>query len=190
MKRFLMIAVVWLGSAGFCLAQDSTGELIGFYQRVMTFKVNTGISTSPDISQSLNGGGFGYSQTISDKWSLYFQMGFFGGAKLADFYNIKPILEFQGMQYYKRGSKIDFYGKAGLGFARYVIQAGGADLGVAYKMAFQYGGGTEIFLKNGLYLLVEGTGLTMGVPADTFVINPPAGWNTSFMLTTGIAVRF
>jgi hypothetical protein len=116
-------------------------------------------------------------------------MGFFGGADLAGV-KIKPILNFQGMQIYKRTGKVDFYGKAGVGFARYVIQAGGQDLGVAYKMALQYGGGTELLLKNGLYLIIEGTGVTMGVPADSFVYNPPSGWNTSVMLTTGIAIRF
>jgi hypothetical protein len=196
MKRILMIAVVWLGSAGFCLAQDSSGELYGFYQRFMNFKVDTNIPGAPKIDQALNGGGFGYLQSLSNKVGIYFQLGFFGGAKLSEI-NIKPITEFQGLQFTKRTGRADFYGKAGVGFARYVIQAGGSDLDVAYKMAFQYGVGTELKLGNGLYLLLEGTGVSMGVPADVAsyylyggVAEGRTGWNTGLMLTTGIAIRF
>ncbi len=190
MKRILMIAVVWLGSAGFCLAQDSSGELYGFYQRFMNFKVDTKIPGAPVTDQALNGGGFGYLQSITNKFGIYFQLGFFGGADVIG-YNVKTITEFQGLQITKHTGRADFYGKAGVGFARYVIQGGGSDLGVAYKMAFQYGGGTELKLGNGLYLLLEGTGVSMGVPGDTFSLyEGRTGWNTGLMLTTGIAIRF
>ena len=52
-----------------------------------------------------------------------------------------------------------------------------------------YGGGTEVKMKEGLYLVLEASRLTMRVPNLT---NLPGrtGWDNSWLLSTGIAVHF
>jgi hypothetical protein len=187
MKRLLMAIVIWVGSAGFCLAQQASGgEMQGFYQRVQSFTFRDP-AIGLDISgQTFNGGGFGFVFNITEKFALYQQTGFFGGVG-QDGLNIRLITEFQGMQMTKHTGRADFFVKGGVGFARYVFS--GALSGVNYNMAFQYGGGTEIKLKPSLYLLIEVTGLSMTVPNLTDS-QDRSKWNTSFLIGPGISIHF
>lgn len=187
MRRYGMVLAMWLCGTGVCLAQQGpSGELQGFYQRIQTFKMRSGGDLFADYNKATNGGGFGFAYNITDRFGIYQQMAFLGGAK-DEAYDItmRMITEFQGMQVTKRYDKIDFYAKGGLGFVRYSVQNSGES-----KMAFQYGGGAEIKVGNsGMYLILELTRLSMGVP-QFFFTDDRSKWCNTFLISPGIAIRF
>lgn len=187
MRRYGIILAMWLCGTGVCLAQQGPqGELQGFYQRIQTFKMQSGGPVFADYDKATNGGGFGFVYNVTDKFGIFQQTGFLGGAKdeLSGL-TMRMITEFQGMQVTKRAKGIDFYAKAGVGFSRYVIE----NSGVWYSLAFQYGGGAEINIGRGLYLVLEATGLSMGVP-ELYYTDDRSGWCNTLMITPGIAIRF
>jgi len=192
MRRYGIVLAVWLCGTGVCLAQQGPqGELQGFYQRIQTFKMRSGGgegSYFADYNKATNGGGFGFVYNITDRFGMYQQTGFLGGAKDQDL-TMRLITEFQGMRVTKNAKGIDFFAKGGVGFARYVLQQSGSQLGVYYNVAFQYGGGAEIDIGRGMFLLLEVTGLSMGVP-ELYFTDDRSKWCNTLMITPGIAIRF
>ncbi len=185
MKRYGIVVAMWLCGAGVCLAQQGPGgELQGFYQRMQTFKMRSGGDVFSNVDNATNGGGFGFLYNVTEKFSIYQQTGFLGGAEDSG-YKMRMITEFQGVQLTKRTNAIDFYAKGGVGFNRYVIE----NLNVWYKMAFQYGGGAEIKVGNGMYLILEATRVSMGVP-EFYLTDDRSKWCNTFLLNSGIAIRF
>jgi hypothetical protein len=185
MKRLTMVAILLWGS-GICLAQDSKQEIQGVYLRIQGFTFNSGSTDFNIQNASINGGGYAFVYHITEKFGLFQQMGFFGGAEQNGL-KVKLITEFQGMQVNKKTGPLLLYAKGGLGFTRYVFS--GAFSGVDSHFALNYGGGTEIKIKEGLNLILEATRLTMGLPNLT---NAPgrSGWDNSWQLATGIAIHF
>jgi hypothetical protein len=158
----------------------------GFYQRIQTFKMRSGGAIFENYDKATNGGGFGFVYNITEKFAMFQQTGFLGGPKDEPTgLTMRMITEFQGMQLTKRTNAIDFYVKGGIGFARYVIE----NSGVSYNVAFQYGGGTEIKVGRGLYLVLEATGLSMGVP-ELYYTDDRSKWCNTLMFTSGVAIRF
>ncbi len=184
MKR-LMIAAILLWGSGICLAQASR-ELQGVYLRIQGFTFNSGTTDFDIEGASINGGGYVFVQHITEKFGLFQQMGFFGGAEQNGL-KVKLINEFQGVQVSKKTGPLILYAKGGLGFTRYIFS--GAFSGVDSHFALNYGGGAEIKIKEGLNLVLEATRLTMGLPNLT---NAPrrSGWDNSWQLATGIAFHF
>jgi len=184
MKRYGIVVAMWLCGAGVCLAQQGPGgEMQLFYQRIQTFKMRSGGPIFADYDKATNGLGFGFVYNITEKFAMFQQTGFFSGVEDSG-YKMRMITEFQGVQLTKRTGAIDFYVKGGVGFARYVIENG-----VSYSVAFQYGVGTEIKIGRGLYLVVEATRLSMGVP-ELYYTEDRSKWCNTFLLTSGIAIRF
>jgi hypothetical protein len=190
MKRLLMVMVIWIGCAGVCLAQQQSGELQGFFGRWQPFHYKDP-SLGIDMSgKAFTGGGFGMLLNVTEKFGIYQQTGFFGG--VSDNGNsFSLITEFQGMQASKRKDRIDFFAKVGLGFARYVVNlpAFGVQQYPSYNFALQYGGGTEIKLKPGLYLLIEVTAITSRLPNLTGA-DGRSTWNTGIQIGPGISLHF
>ncbi|MBZ5496533.1 MAG: hypothetical protein LAP85_09020 [Acidobacteriia bacterium] len=187
MKRFVILAV-WLCSSGICLAQDYTGELQLTYQRVQSFTFNSGSSFFNVDGAALNGGGFGFVYNITNKFGLFQQMGFFGGVEQNGL-KIRMITELQGVRLTAHKGPFDFYAKGGLGFTRYVFEVSGGTAGVDSHLALVYGGGTEFRIPGGLFMIIDASRLTMGLPNLT---NLPgrSKWSNSFLLSTGVAFRF
>jgi hypothetical protein len=186
MKRFLIVAI-WLFGCGVCLAQDTKQEIQGLYQRIQGFTYNSGDPNIFDIEgAATNGGGYAFIYQITEKFGLYQQMGFFGGASQNGF-NIRLITEFQGFRISKTKGPFDLYLKGGPGFTHYVFS--GNFQGSATGFAVNYGGGTEVKMKEGLYLVLEATRVTMRVPNLTN-IDGRTGWDNSWLLSTGIAIHF
>jgi hypothetical protein len=186
MKRYGIVVAMWLCGAGVCLAQQGPGgELQGYYQRIQTFKMRSGGDVFSNVDNATNGGGFGFLYNVTDRFGIYQQMGFFGGAKdeLSGI-TMRMITEFQGVQLTKRTNAVDFYVKGGLGFTRYTIQEGGDS-----KMAFQYGGGAEIKIDNSMYIILDITRVSMGVP-QFYYTDDRSKWCNTFQFGTGIAIRF
>ena len=184
MKR-LTIAAVLLWFSGICAAQDR-GEIQGLYLRIQGFTFNSGSSNFDIENASTNGGGYVYVQHITDKFGLFQQMGFFGGAEQNGI-KLRLLTEFQGMRVNKKAGPLLLYAKGGLGFTRYSFS--GALSGGSYHFALNYGGGTEIKVKEGLGLVLEATRLTMGLPNLTGLENR-SKWDNSWQLATGIAFHF
>ena len=158
----------------------------GFTSAYRLSRCDPGGPVFADYDKATNGGGFGFVYNITDKFGIFQQTGFLGGAKdeLSGL-TMRMITEFQGMQVTKRAKAIDFYAKGGVGFSRYVIE----NSGVWYSLAFQYGGGAEINIGRGLYLVLEATGLSMGVP-ELYYTDDRSRWCNTLMITPGIAIRF
>jgi hypothetical protein len=189
MRRILIVGIIWLFSAAVGWAQQQSGELQGFYQRINSFDMKYGGGPTPyDIKgQAFNGLGYGFVFNISDKFGLYQQMGFFFSGVGQGGIDIKLITEFQGMQLTKTKGRVDLFARGGVGFSRYVFNRNS----VFYSMAFQYGGGIEIQLKQGIFMLIEVTGISMGVPDVTGYDFPDrTKWNTSLVIGPGIAIHF
>jgi len=183
MKKWMIVAVMMFGTE-VCLAQDSGGEFQGFYQRVQSFNFNSGDPIFNVQNGNTNGGGFGFVYNITPVFSLFQQTSFFGGFEQSGL-KMRLITEAQGVRLSKGTDAILFYAKGGVGFNRYVLE----NLGIDYGTAFILGGGAEIRMTEGLYLLLEATNLTMGLPNLT---NLPgrSKWDNALLFTTGIAIRF
>ncbi|MGA2262368.1 MAG: hypothetical protein ABSH28_13150 [Acidobacteriota bacterium] len=186
MKRFLIVAI-WLCGSGICLAQDTKQEIQGLYQRIQGFTFNSGDPSIFDIEKAnTNGGGYAIIYNITEKFGLFQQMGFFGGASQNGF-NMRLITELQGFKVTKTKGPFDFYAKGGLGAV--IWSFSGNFTGTQGGFAVNYGGGTEIKVKEGLYWVLEATRLTAHMPNLTGLPGR-TGWNSSWLLGTGIAVHF
>ena len=188
MRRYGIVLAMWLCGTGVCLAQQGPqGELQGFYQRIQTFKMRSGGDVFADYNKATNGAGFGFVYNITDRFGMFQQTGFLGGAKdeLSGLPPMRMITEFQGVQVTKRFHAIDLYAKGGVGFVRYVME----NQGVWYNVAFQYGGGAEISIGRGMYLVLEATRLSMGVP-ELYYTDDRSKWCNTFLISPGIAIRF
>lgn len=119
MKR-LTIAAILLWGSGICLAQDSKQEIQGVYLRIQGFTFNSGTTDFDIENASINGGGYAFVYHITEKFGLFQQMGFFGGAEQNGL-KVKLITEFQGMQVNKKTGPLILYAKGGLGFTRYIF---------------------------------------------------------------------
>jgi hypothetical protein len=186
MKRFLIVAI-WLCGSGVCLAQDTRYDLQGLYHRMQGFTYNSGDPSIFDIEKAnSNGGGYAFIYNITEKFGMFQQMDFFGGAS-QNGYNMRLITELQGFKVTKTKGPFDFYAKGGLGAA--IWSFSGNFTGTSGAFAVIYGGGTEIKVKEGLYWVLDASRLTMRVPNLT---NLPGrtGWDNSWVLSTGIAFHF
>ena len=187
MKRFLIIVLLLCGPA-YCLAQDTFTEFQGYYQRVQGFDFNSGTSQFAFKGASMNGGGFGFVFGLSPKFGFFQRTSFFGGVEQSGL-TMRVISEVQGVQLMREAGPFDFYAKGGLGFNRWVFEEFGSTTGVDYGMALVYGGGAEAKLKEGTYLVLEATRMTTGLP-NISGLPGRSKWDSSWLITTGIAFRF
>jgi len=186
--RRLAIVLVFLCGTGVCLAQDSSGELMGFYQRIQPFTFNSGDPTFNVQKAGVNGFGYAIGYNLSDKYSLFQQMGMHLGVEQNGF-KIRMITELQGMKVRTQKGPFDLYAKGGLGVMFYSFSGNFGSGGGSTKLALNYGGGTEVQVSEGLFLVLEATRLTAGLPQLT--ISPDRSkWVNAWMITTGFAIHF
>jgi hypothetical protein len=185
MNRLVVIAFL-LAWSGVCLAQGSKGELQGVYLRIQDFNFNSGSPSFNIENAKINGGGYGFVYHITKAFGFYQQMGFMEGVEQNGF-KMRLVTELQGMQLGANLGPLVLYIKGGLGFARYVFS--GTLEGADYGFAANYGGGTQIRVKRGLYLLFEATRLDLSLPNLT---NAPgrSTWDHPWQFATGIAIHY
>jgi hypothetical protein len=186
MKRLLVLAVL-LSVPGACLAQDFSGEIQGFYQRVQNigFKLfDISGATTTVSGLNTNGGGYCFVYNITPVFGFFQQMGFYAGVEPVPGLRMRTVSESQGIRLTKDKGAIAFYAKGGVGFNYYVFsQPGFSGESVGYGMALDYGGGTEIKMSEGMFLVLEAGYKTAGRPFGF-------GWDTALQITTGVAFRF
>lgn len=186
------IAQAWvlLAASGVLWAQPDfpQGEFQGFYQRVQGFDFNSGSPSFQVEQANLNGGGLGFVFNLSHWLGFWSQTGFYGGVEQSGI-QMKLINEMQGLKLTKRGlGPLAVYAKAGMGFVRYVFEIPNGTA-VRYGTSFSYGGGLDIKLSEGMSLLLEATQLSLGLP-DITGSRTRDKWDSSVLVTTGIAFRF
>ncbi len=195
MKRFVAVAFVLLFTGTLLQAQPefSEVEFQGYYQRVQGFTFSpTGVQgfDFPD-SEGFNGGGFGINYNLNHWFGIFSNTSFLGGVEQNDL-QMKIINQVQGAKITKRGfGPANFYAKGGVGFMRYVFSSGGQDLAIRYSTSFVYGGGTEIKFKEGMWLVLDLSRLSLGLPNLTgFDFEGRDKWDSSYVITTGVMFSF
>ena len=185
MRWFTGVAVMSL-VFGLCLAQDySEVEFQGFYHRVQGFD----IEDAPGFSfegEGFNGGGFGFVYNVNPYFGIFSQTSFLGGVEQSGL-SLKFINQAQGVKLTKRSDAINVFGKGGVGFVRHVFEIGGQEF-VDYGTSFVLGGGTEIKLQEGMFLLLDFSRYITGLPRVSLAQED--GWDSTWMITTGISFQF
>ncbi|RPJ59939.1 MAG: hypothetical protein EHM23_12210 [Acidobacteria bacterium] len=189
LKMRLFITVVVLSLAGsLCLAQDefSEVEFSGFYQRVQGFDFQ-GVQGFEFESEAFNGGGFGFVYNLNPFFGIFSQTSFLGGVEQSNV-KLRFINQAQGVKLTKRSDKINVFGKGGIGFVRHVFDFSGQE-SVDYGTSFLLGGGTEIKIQEGMWLMLDLSRNVMGLPQLT--INPDRDkWDSNWIITTGVSFQF
>ncbi len=188
MKRFAIVLVLLFGTH-VCLAQDSSGEIQGFYQRIQPFTFNSGSDSFNIQKAGVNGFGYAIGYNVSDKFALFQQMGFHLGVEQNGF-RMRMITELQGMKIKTQKGPFDLYAKGGLGVMYYTFSGNFGSGGGSAKFALNYGGGTEIQVGEGLFLVLEATRLTAGMPQLVPDPSDRSKWVNAWMFTTGFAIHF
>ncbi len=183
MKRLIIVAI-WLSCTGLCMAQESNGEIQGFFQRIQNFDFNSGDASFSFKGANPNGGGFGFVYNITDVFGLFQRTGFSSGIDQGG-YKMNLITESQGLRLKKQAGSVMFYALGGVGFNRYVYN----DYAGYYGMALMYGGGMQVPMMEGLNLIFEATNLTMGLPNLTNIPGR-SKWDNALMFSIGAALHF
>jgi len=187
--RWFMTAAVVLSLAGtLCLAQDefSEVEFQGFYQRVQGFDFE-GVQGFEFQDKGFNGGGFGFVYNLKPFFGIFSQTSFLAGVEQSGV-KLRFINQAQGVKLTKRSDKINVFGKGGVGFVRHVLDFGGQE-GVDYGTSFVFGGGTEIKLQEGMWLMLDFSRYITGLPRLTNFEDRDS-WDSSWLITTGISFQF
>jgi hypothetical protein len=185
----LFITVVVLSLAGsLCMAQDefSEVEFQGFYQRVQGFDFQ-GVQGFEFQNKGFNGGGFGFVYNLKPSFGIFSQTSFLAGVEQSDV-KLRFINQAQGVKLTKRSEKINVFGKGGVGFIRHVFDFGGQQ-SVDYGTSFVFGGGTEIKLQEGMWLMLDLSRNIMGLPQLTIDPNRDK-WDSNWIITTGVSFQF
>jgi hypothetical protein len=193
MKR-LLIALIAVGlAAGVCLAQPeySEMEMQAFYQRVQGFDFRSGVQGFEFQDAGFNGAGFGFVYNFKHYVGLFQQTSFLGGVEQSGV-KLRMINATQGIKLTKRGlanEKLNLYTKAGIGYVYHIFSVAGQETGDS-NMSFSYGGGAEIKMKEGIWLLLDGSRMAMGLPQLTSYEPDRDKWDSSWVFTTGISFQF
>lgn len=194
MKPLLVVAFILL-SGSILLAQPefSEVEFQGYYQRVQGFSFSPTFVEGFDFpdSEGFNGGGFGLTYNLNHWFGIFSNTSFLGGVEQNNL-QMKIINQVQGAKITKRGlGPANFYAKGGVGFIRYVFSSGGEDLAIDYSTSFVYGGGAEIKFKEGMWLVLDLSRLSLGLPNLTgFDVPGRDKWDSSYLITTGVMFAF
>jgi hypothetical protein len=190
MKNLLPVLFLLFG-CNICLAQyGPQGQLDLYYQRVQGFDYRSGSSSFDIEGANLNGGGFGIGYNLTDVFSIWTQTSFYTGAKQGDL-DLKFINQIQGIKLTKRDlGSVNLFVKGGMGFARYVFkQEGFSGESVFFSQTFNYGGGAEIGIGEGIYFFVELSQMSMGLPNITGSPDRDK-WDSNILITSGISLFF
>lgn len=187
MRLFMTLVVVSLAGS-LCLAQDefSAVEFQGYYQRVQGFDFQ-GVPGFEFEGVGFNGGGFGFVYNLNPYFGIFSQTSFLAGVEQSNV-KLRIINQAQGVKLTKRGESINVFGKGGVGFVRNVLSFGGQE-GVDYGTSFVFGGGTEIKLQEGMWLMLDLSRNIQGLPQLTFLEDRDS-WDSNWMITTGISFQF
>ncbi len=185
----LLITVVVLSLAGsLCLAQQefSEVEFQGYYQRVQGFDFQ-GVQGFEFQDKGFNGGGFGFVYNLNPFFGIFSQTSFLGGVEQSGL-RLRFINQAQGVKLTKRSDKINVFGKGGVTIVHHVFDFGGQESGDT-TMGFLFGGGTEIKLQEGMWLMLDLSRNIMGLPQLTLDNNRDK-WDSNWIITTGISFQF
>jgi len=184
----LLITVVVLSLAfSLCLAQEySEVEFQGYYQRVQGFDFR-GVAGFEFEGEGFNGGGFGFVYNLNPYFGIFSQTSFLAGVEQSGL-KLRFINQAQGVKLTKRSDAINVFAKGGVGFVRHVLDFQGQE-GVDYGTSFVFGGGTEIKIQEGMFLMLDFSRYITGLPRLTSAENRD-GWDSSWLITTGISFQF
>ena len=188
MKRLLMLLIVLGLAGGVCLSQPeySETEMMGFYQRVQGFDFQSGAEGFEFQNEGFNGGGFGFAYNFKHWLGLFQQTSFLAGVEQSGV-KLRMINATQGLKLTKRGladEKLNLFAKGGIGYVHHVFSTGGQEFGDS-NMSFTFGGGAEIKMKEGIWLVLDGSRMAMGLPQVSLVEDRDK-WDSSWVFTTGV----
>lgn len=187
---FCILLGAMLGGMTVCAwaqAETST-EISGFYQGYRKFDYKVGIEEADIRGAIMRGGGFSVAQNLATWFALWTEFSFSESIEGPAF-KVRVINNLQGLRYQTRQyGPFRFYGKGGVGFANFNIDAGSVSGGET-KISFGYGGGVQIWAADYLGFYVDASHLIMGLPNLT---NLPdrENWDSGLAFKTGLAIRF
>jgi hypothetical protein len=192
MKRLLIVVTVLLFVGNLCLAQPeySEVEFQGFYQRIQGFDFQSGAVGFEFENEGFNGGGFGFVYNVSPWLGIFSQTSFLAGVEQSGI-KLRFINQTQGAKVTKRGlvgESVNVFAKGGIGFVRHVFDAFGQQ-SIDYGTSFTGGGGTEIKLQEGMWLMLDLSRTSLGLPRLTNVPGRDK-WDSSWAITTGVSFQF
>lgn len=188
-QRIVVLFFCWLAFSGLSLAQSSPqGEIQLYYQSVQGFDFDSGTPLFSISDEDFQGGGFGFVYNLNSWFGLWSQSTFFGGVEQNEI-SLKLINQMQGVKLTARDlGPINLFGKGGMGFTRFVFETPTFET-VRFGTSFNFGGGIEYVLKEGLLLIVEGTQMSMSLP-DISGLPDRDKWDSNLLVTVGIAFQF
>jgi hypothetical protein len=192
MKRLLIVVAVLFFVGNVCLAQPdhSDVEFQGFYQRIQGFDFDSGAPGFNFEDEGFNGGGFGIVYNVSHWLGIFSQTSFLAGVEQSGI-KLRFINQTQGAKVTKRGligESVNVFAKGGIGFVRHVFDVFGQQ-SVDYGTSFTGGGGTEIKLQEGMWLMLDLSRTSFGLPQLTISPNRDK-WDSSWAITTGVSFQF
>lgn len=192
MKRLLISLIVVGVASGVSLAQPeySEAEMMVFYQRVQGFDFQSGLQGFEFQNRGFNGGGFGFVYNFKHWVGLFQQTSFLGGVEQSGL-RLRMINATQGLKLTKRGladEKLNLYVKGGIGYVHHVFSLDGSEFGDS-NMSFTAGGGAEIKMKEGIWLVLDGSRMALGLPQVSLDPNRDK-WDSNWVFTTGVSFQF
>lgn len=189
MRRLVFLSAVWLTFGSAAYAQlGGGGEFRIFYQTIQSFDFDAGGGYLIADSEAFHGGGFGFVFGLNDWFGIYTDTTFLGGVD-TDYFDMKLISQVQGAQFtWGDRDSVNLYGKAGIGFARFVIDVYGYE-DVWYQSQFDFGGGATVPITEGMHWFGE---LKMSLLSLPNLTGSPDRdkWSPSPTFSTGVLFRF
>ncbi len=190
MRRLIGIAVLGFGLTSLWAQDEPSGEFRAFYSTIPSFDFDSGAGLFRVSGDGFHGGGFGFAFNLTPWFGLFSDTEFFGGVKDSNSnIGLKLINQTQGAKFTARElGNVNLYGKAGMGFARFVFDVAQQEA-VYYQTSFLLAGGVDVPISESMYLYVEAGRRILSLPNLT---NLPERdkWSGSLGLTTGIAFAF
>lgn len=188
MRRLIGILVLSLCCTPLFAQDEPTGEFRLFYSTLQGFDFDSGSPTFQIADDSFHGGGFGFVFNLNPWFGIYSDSQFYAGVKAAGL-DLKLINQMQGVKLTARQlGGLNLYGKAGMGFARFVFSFPQGE-SVSYQTSFNLAGGLDIKLSDGFYVYGEVGRTALSLPNLTGLSNRDK-WDGNLALTTGIAFMF
>ncbi|HSW38372.1 MAG TPA: outer membrane beta-barrel protein [Acidobacteriota bacterium] len=193
MKSFTVILisallVALMAGPAVAASDEYQTEITGFYQQYRNFSYSTGIGELDMTPGVMKGGGFSVAQNLAPWFAMWTQFSFYGSLEQENM-RVGVINNQQGIRYQTRQyGPLRFYGKGGLGFSRYSVNAGGYQVSDT-KFSLAYGGGVHIWVSENFGLVLDGSHVIMGLPNLTDLAGRER-WDSGMVYTAGLTVRF
>lgn len=190
MRRLIGLLVLGFSLTPLWGQDEPSGEFRAFYSTIQSFDFDSGAGVFRVSDDAFHGGGFGFVFNLTPWFGLYSDTVFYGGVEDSNSnIGLKLINQTQGAKLTARElGDFNLYGKAGMGFTRFVFDVAQGEA-VYYQTSFQLAGGVDIPIREGTYFYVEAGRSILSLPNLT---NLPGRdkWSGSLGLTAGIAFAF